>query len=396
MRFLNQPSVTALLAGMAFLAGCFLLAPATQAEGDRDFRHLVVFHQPERFAGWPANGGMWVWDDGKETLVSFAVGGYKERKGHNVVPPYTNTLARTKDGGETWEIEKPKGFFQDGMKLSEPAKAIDFGASGFAMRVIGDSYQGSTVQQGGVLISTDRGHVWEGPYPLPRLTEAPQLRGYEITSRTDYLVNGAAECVLFGSVCKPGKSHQDRVFWCRTTNGGRQWDFGGWVVGPDDANRAVMPSTVRLSPTRLVTAIRRRELKKSPCWIDGYGSEDNGRTWKLLGKIGSTGGTNGNPPALVRLRDGRLCCVYGNRDRRQMLARLSTDGTAWGEEIVLRDGYRADSHDDADLGYPRAFQRPDGKLVAVYYWADAAHIEPHIAATIWRVPEATKAVRGRP
>jgi len=34
--------------------------------------HLEVYRQPGRFAGWPANYGIWSW--GKEIVVSFTLG----------------------------------------------------------------------------------------------------------------------------------------------------------------------------------------------------------------------------------------------------------------------------------------------------------------------------------
>jgi Neuraminidase (sialidase) len=215
------------------------------------------------------------------------------------------------------------------------------------------------------------------------------LRGYEITSRTDYLINGASDCLLFSSARKIGTGKDDdRVFWCRATDGGRQFVFGGWIVPPDDQFRAVMPTTVRLSATELVTAIRRRR-SNNKCWVDAYSSDDNGRTWRLQGKVGDTGASNGNPPALILLKDGRLCCAYGNRSNNQILARVSDDkGKNWQKEIVVRDGYMPDKHGDADFGYPRMFQREDGRIVTIYYWADQERPQPHIAATIWNLPGA--------
>ena len=60
-------------------------------------------------------------------------------------------------------------------------------------------------------------------------------------------------------------------------------------------------------------------------------------------------------------------------------ARLSGDrGRTWGEEIVLRaDG------GGRDLGYPRSAQRPDGRIVTVYYFHDEPAGDRYIAATIW-------------
>ncbi|MHC4095914.1 MAG: hypothetical protein ACYSU3_07635, partial [Planctomycetota bacterium] len=37
-----------------------------------DARHLKVFYEKGRFAGWPANNGIWQW--GKEILVGFSLG----------------------------------------------------------------------------------------------------------------------------------------------------------------------------------------------------------------------------------------------------------------------------------------------------------------------------------
>ena len=51
---------------------------------------------------------------------------------------------------------------------------------------------------------------------------------------------------------------------------------------------------------------------------------------------------------------------------------------SWGEEIVLRD-----DGGNWDLGYTRTLQRPDGKLVTVYYYNTDKDSERFIAATIW-------------
>ena len=124
-------------------------------------------------------------------------------------------------------------------------------------------------------------------------------------------------------------------------------------------------------------------------WIDAYGSTDDGASWSFLSRVGEAGGWNGNPPALARLHDGRLCCVYGNRSRRQILARFSADeGQTWGQEWVLRDDFES-IDDEPDFGYPRLTQRADGRLVALYYWATRDHPQQHIAATLWQPPEST-------
>jgi hypothetical protein len=116
-----------------------------------------------------------------------------------------------------------------------------------------------------------------------------------------------------------------------------------------------------------------------------YRSDDNGATWRYWSKPApDTGIHNGNPPSLVKLRDGRLAITYGYRSAPYGIrARLSTDeGATWSDEIVLRSGGGA-----WDLGYTRSLQRPDGKIVTIYYFNDHPDSERYIGATIWDAGE---------
>ncbi len=97
----------------------------------------------------------------------------------------------------------------------------------------------------------------------------------------------------------------------------------------------------------------------------------------------NTGAHNGNPPFLVKLKDGRLAITYGFRSEPYGIrARLSSDeGKSWSDEMTLRSGGGT-----WDLGYTRTVQRPDGKLVTVYYFNDHKDTERFIGATIWEAP----------
>ena len=88
----------------------------------------------------------------------------------------------------------------------------------------------------------------------------------------------------------------------------------------------------------------------------------------------------GNPPSLVKLKDGRLAITYGFRDEPYGIrAKLSSDnGETWSDEIVLRD-----DGGNWDLGYPRTAQRADGKMVTVYYFNNTPSAERYIAGAIW-------------
>ena len=71
-------------------------------------RHVIVYREDGRFAGWPANHGIWSWGD--EILVGFSRGTYKDRgKFHHIDhdQPEEFLLARSRDGGATWAVERP-------------------------------------------------------------------------------------------------------------------------------------------------------------------------------------------------------------------------------------------------------------------------------------------------
>jgi hypothetical protein len=366
-----------------------LLTTASAAEPQ--IEHVMIYHQKGRFGGWPANHGIWSW--GNEILVGFSAGHHKDLgpARHNIDhdKPEEHLLARSKDGGRTWASENPAekgvlvgtagmrhGTVPPGAAEPEPIPCpggIDFTHSDFAM----------TCRMAGVhtgvsrfYYSYDRGHTWKGPFQLPLFGQ----RG--IAARTDYLVNGPHDCMLFLTASK-SNNREGRPICVRTSDGGKSWRFLSYI-GPEPKGYAIMPSTVRLSPKDLLTTVRRAEdstARKS--WIEGWTSADNGESWSLVNDpVPDTG--EGNPPHLIKLADGRLCLTYGHRAPPfGIFARLSSDaGKTWSKPITLRnDG------GGRDIGYPRSVQRPDGKVVTVYYFWDAkTGPERYVAATIWSPP----------
>ncbi len=350
--------------------------------------HVMVYHRPGRFGGWPANHGIWSW--GNEILVGFSAGYHKDLgpTRHNIdhAKPEEHLLARSLDGGRTWSVEDPArqhvligtagmrhGTVPPGATEPEPVDCpggIDFSHPGFAM----------TCRMAGVhtgvsrfYYSYDRGHSWKGPFRLPLFGQPG------IAARTDYLVNGPRDCLLFLTASKSNR-REGRPICVRTTDGGRSWRLVG-SIGPEPKGYAIMPSTVRLAPRTLLTAIRRSEVGARPSnWIEAWQSSDDGTSWSLLNvPVPDTG--EGNPPHLLKLADGRLCLTYGRRAPPfGIFARLSRDqGRTWSPPITLRaDG------GGRDLGYPRSVQRPDGKVVTIYYfWDERTGPERYIAASIW-------------
>ncbi len=85
-------------------AGLFLSAMAFCQQ-----QNVVVYREAGHFAGWPANHGIWSW--GNEIVVGFEVGHFRSNGKHEHAIDYTQPekhyLARSLDGGETWNIEIP-------------------------------------------------------------------------------------------------------------------------------------------------------------------------------------------------------------------------------------------------------------------------------------------------
>ncbi len=371
----------------ATLAICACFGAASHGAEAADARHVKVYYEPGRFGGWPANHGIWRWDN--EILVGFSRGHYKDLGDRHHIDrdkPEEHVLARSLDGGETWTVEYPneqgylipRGESLHGTELPGvpiPEERICPGNIQFTHPDFAMTLRMSNVNAGvsRFYYSYDRGHVWEGPFLLPQF-ETPG-----IAARTEYIVDGPRTCTLFLTAAKrDGK--EGRPLCVRTEDGGATWNFLSWI-GPEPEGFAIMPAAARLSQNELLTIVRRREPDKS--WIAGYRSEDNGLTWTPSADPADDLG-KGNPASLIRLQDGRLCVAYGYRAAPYSIcARLSKDnGRTWSEPIVLRnDGL------SADIGYPRMVQRPDGVVATVYYFCDAATgPERYIAATLWTPP----------
>src|SRR5579872_4139465 len=286
-----------------------VIAPAVAARAaDLAVEHVMVYHHQGRFGGWPANHGIWSWGD--EILVGFSAGYHKDLgpERHNIDHdrPEEHLLARSLDGGRTWSIENPAeqhallgtagmrhGTVPPGYSEPEPVDCpggIDFTHPDFAMtcRMAG-VHTGSSR----FYYSYDRGHTWKGPFLLPLFGQMG------IAARTDYIVNGPGDCLLFLTAAK-NNNREGRPICVRTVDGGKSWKFTSFI-GPEPTGYSIMPSTARLSPRDLVTTIRR--LDDSPrrrSWIEAWKSTDDGQSWSFLNEpMPDTG--EGNPPALIRL-----------------------------------------------------------------------------------------------
>ena len=366
-------------------------------------QHITIYRQADRFAGWPANYGLWAW--GNEIVVGFTLG-YLDPAGEyharDKTRPFRAMQARTVDGGETWTaaafpgktpgdtglsadehmapaLQAATALAQGGPNLPRPCPGgLDFGAPDFALMCARTGLGAGA--QAWFYTSQDRCQSWQGPYRLPDFDQAG------VEARTDYLVTGKHALLLFLTASKPSGGEGLGVFCAETEDGARSFRLRSWVTQVEGAGFAIMPASVRCASGEIVTAVRclrpGKTAGQTHSFINLYASQDEARTWQARSQPVPDAGQHGNPPTLTRLQDERLCLTYGYRAPPYgIYARLSKDaGRTWSEPIVLRSGAG-----NQDLGYPRTVQRPDGGMVTVYYYNDHPEGERYLAATLWTV-----------
>ncbi len=360
------------------------------SDGERDVQHVKVFYQEGKYGGWPANWGMWSWDE--EILVGFTHADHKEGGSSHTYDVKTGLakFARSLDGGNSWSVEDgyDAGITEATWEhnigdKSKPSKmlttSIDFTHPDLAL-----TFRTCHVLDGpsSFYYSYNRGRNWEGAYKL--LVDFPGRNPVGIVTRTDYIIDGQNELTAFLTVgFREGDNNWREVAAVRTTDGGKTWEHLSWI-GPRGVN-SIMPSSARLDPSRIITIIRRTK----PPRMVSYLSEDNGLTWAQLDDPVQVD-ANGHPPALIKLNDGRLCLVYLLRNAETVPEGIglyvtfsSDNGQTWDIPVQLRGNDGA----NWDIGYPRAVQLPDGNVVALYYYNNANdQIRPpyrYIAATLF-------------
>ncbi|MCK5102856.1 MAG: hypothetical protein KAR17_08570, partial [Cyclobacteriaceae bacterium] len=229
-------------------------------------KHVTVYFEEGRFGGWPANNGIWSWDN--EILVGFSSGYHKDlgEERHNIDREKAEELllARSLDGGETWTIEDPSA---DGILVArgsglhgvepqypnrkepvEPSEPINFTNPDLAImfRFL-DHNSGPSL----FYYSYDRGHSWKGPFNLSVANKE------NIIARTNYIVIDKNTCMAFLSIPKEN-NREGQAICAITGNGGLNWELLS-MIGPEPEGFGIMPSAVQLSETDFITAIRRRE-----------------------------------------------------------------------------------------------------------------------------------------
>lgn len=359
----------------------------------------TIYREPGRFAGWPANYGLW--NFGPEILSLFVVGWVAPQDGlhpRNTARPFQVVQARSLDGGETWSTEPFSGVIPTGavtlsgdehvndelkvgpklreehfVPLDSPVDFLDPETLVLCART--DLTQGSSSW---FYVSTDRGRHWTGPHRLPQF----DLLG--TSARTD-IVPLSAHSALFMLTAAKTDGTEGRVFSARTDDGGKTFRFLSFMRDEPEG-WMIMPSSVSCEDGSVITAVRCAgpadgQDSQWRNWIDVYRSLDEGASWAFLARAVEDTGHGGNPPALVRLQDGRLVLTYGFRDApRAIRACMSQDGGAsWSSPQTLTD--EAATH---DMGYPKAVVLENGEVFLAYYSNTGPLSERSIESVRWR------------
>lgn len=348
----------------------------------RDAQHSIVYRNDAEFCGWPFICGFWETGEG-HYITAFqkkpAAYAKPEDVNHDEVAKIGPKLVtiRSTDGGGSWDSNTLQPLFNLGQNPDELAGGSqDYGSEppiDFSDRNVLVA-AGSTPDyfrphsRAWIRVSTDGGRNWRRPIL------APKVGLHSLSGHASALVRHDGVSLVFMTTTDADGWNRRPVVYA-SVDGGAFWTFLSFMTPttndgaaePDKtvqlrfgAHRFFYPRGIQLPSGRIIASIRCQRDPTSLLWTEMVGSDDGGRTWEFLSRVNDWGA----PGDIVRMRDGRIACVYGYRIRPYGIrARLSPDeGRTWGPELVIRD-----DGGSWDLGYPRVVERPDGKLLTVYY-----------------------------
>lgn len=210
-------------------------------------------------------------------------------------------------------------------------------------------------------VSKDAGRSWSRCAPVP-------LEGlYSLAGTESATVRPDGRCLLFlnGTARQGAAGGGNRPLVYRSTDDGTSFHFLSFIIPKDESRYGGMtvmyPRGLMLPSGRLLASLRVDREWAGDMWTEVHFSDDGGGTWQFLSRVGDFGA----PCAPLRLRDGRLVMICGNRlPPAGIRAIVSEDeGRTWGPEISVRE--------DAgswDIGYPRAWEVSPGRVGVVYYY----------------------------
>ncbi len=208
--------------------------------------------------------------------------------------------------------------------------------------------------------SADAGRTWEVSEGFPSGPDGEVLVPFGRVARA---ADGSLRATAYRDACFMVRSDDEGATWTRP------------VKIDDGINEGAI---LHLGGGRWLAAIR----SAGPEVLRSYRSDDDGATWTRGADVSEQGQIPGD---LIRLQDGRILLVYGDRrqDHFGVEGRISADeGQSWSTPFRL-----VNLPGPTDCGYPSSVQRADGTIVTAYYAGKSDLInEYHMGVVIWRAP----------
>ncbi len=334
--------------------------------------HNIVAYDELSFYGWPANHGIWKFNN--ELLVGF------EKGIHHYNGPGVHALDRTKPTLRMFARFRPEtGWVHEYPEIppicyenTEPLPDVpaDLLTAESGLYLMPSGWDGNVFTQ--FMVTNNSGKSWEGPFRIPDFG----LVG--VSARTDYLVCDGYFLLAMTGVKPDG--YEGMSFAAKLTFDG-QWEMLG-IMGetPPKGDFRIMPAIAALHDGSLL-AIARYASENEPGFtqLDVYLSSDEGKTWDYETKLAfiENDMSGGSPPALCSLADGTVMLAFFRRQEPHGLFITTTrDGKKWSEPKALRTDAV-----NTDIGYPRIAVL-DNEVHILYYYNLGEEAPRFVADTV--------------
>ncbi len=363
--------------------------------------HMTICKQPGRYIGWPTIGKA---PDG--TLYAVFSG---DRDAH-VCPFGKTTMVRSEDGGQTWSdpaliTNSPLDDRDAGLCVCVSGTLVVSWFTAYSdFRYLPDDADDATRQRWetrlNAISAADLAAWTHVSYNVPRghwlRHSFDRGESWEDPVRAPGTTPHGPIQLSDGRLFFLGNTGHDRQY--RTTviaasvseDEGRTWKVVGTVpmflqvetAAPGGYAFLAEPHVIEVSPGHLLSMARYEERP----YVEG---RRRCLLWQFTSVDGGVTWTEptpteilGKPPHLLKLHDGRILVTYGYRH------------PPFGQRACVSDDggvtwgdmmiLRADAP-NGDLGYPATVQRDDGTLLTVYYQIEPPDETTSLMLTRWRL-----------
>jgi hypothetical protein len=299
---------------------------------------------------------------------------------------YGTWLARSHDGGKTWEPPRP--LFRDNVSYPSThavrvSRMRDGTLVAFGARFHRDNPEEGLTNRANLgyvpvdlilLKSRDGGESWEGPVTIKTPLVGPS---FEICHRVIELADGrwlapTATWKGWNGAAPNGMKAIALV----SRDKGQTWPE--WITIADQYERGIVSweqGLTQLADGRLLAVIWCFDEKAGKSLPNGFTLSRDGRTFSPLRENGLRGET----AKVLTLTDGRVLCLYRRLDKPGLWANLvRIDGDDWVNlaELPLWRGplsgmlgerNSGDELSALKFGFPSMLQLPDGDVLAMFW-----------------------------